>query len=182
MVLSTANKALVLASTKTLNDVRAPFTRLKPGRSGTAEVLGKMKQESGRVLASFTLRQTKQEKKNKEEKRSIVSLAEAKVGDVVTATVKSQEKLQLNLTFDGQVRGRVHISELTDSLELGGAHNMPLEQYAKGAKLQVKIIGFHDAKTHRYLAISHKNKKRVMLECSLRPSVMESSELVFYFF
>jgi hypothetical protein len=41
-----------------------------------------------------------------------------------------------------------------------------------------QVIGFHDAKTHRFLAVSHQGKTRRVLECSMRPSVVASDATV----
>lgn len=44
----------------------------------------------------------------------------------------------------------------------------PLEQFKTGDVVTAWVLGVHDAKTHRFLAISQANRTRAVLELSLR--------------
>jgi rRNA biogenesis protein RRP5 len=44
----------------------------------------------------------------------------------------------------------------------------PLQQFKAGDLITAHVIGVHDAKTHRYLAITQANRTRSVLELTLR--------------
>lgn len=44
----------------------------------------------------------------------------------------------------------------------------PLQQFKVGDAITAQVIGVHDAKTHRYLAITQANRTRSVLELTLR--------------
>ncbi|XP_060066718.1 protein RRP5 homolog [Ylistrum balloti] len=91
------------------------------------------------------------------------------VGDIVTARVRNIYPLQINIVV-GEASGRVHICEVSDTIENG---EMPLDDLQEGEDIKVKVIGFREGKTYSHLPISHPNRKYALLECSLKPSKLK---------
>ncbi|OWF35668.1 protein RRP5 homolog [Mizuhopecten yessoensis] len=92
-----------------------------------------------------------------------------KAGDLVMASVKAVFSLQINISV-GQAHGRVHISEVLDTIKNG---EMPLSDLQEGEEIKIKIIGFREGKSSSFLPISHPNRRTALLECSLKPSKLE---------
>lgn len=122
----------------------------------------------------------------------ILSLSDVQVGMKTKVLVKSIKSLQANVILKEadknqnppfpQVVGRIHISELFDQVNLNeskyGKELFNARGIKTGTTIEVKIIGFHDAKTHRWLPISHPRGSRSIVECSVKPAQLESKELL----
>ncbi|KAK3601363.1 hypothetical protein CHS0354_037678 [Potamilus streckersoni] len=91
-----------------------------------------------------------------------------KIGDIVTAKVKSVFPTQMNITVD-DVPGRVHITQSVD--EICNGLN-PFRNYIEGMEIQVKVIGLKEIKSSRYLPITHRRFKKTIPECTLKPSLL----------
>ncbi|KAL3864691.1 hypothetical protein ACJMK2_006352 [Sinanodonta woodiana] len=91
-----------------------------------------------------------------------------KIGDIVTAKVKSVLPRQMNITID-DVPGRVHITQCVD--EICNGLN-PFRNYIEGMEIQVKVISLKEIKTSRYLPITHQRFKKTIPECTLKPSLL----------
>ncbi|XP_057307002.1 protein RRP5 homolog [Hydractinia symbiolongicarpus] len=92
------------------------------------------------------------------------------VGSIVNAVVKGIKPTQLSVTLlNGKMHGRVHISQVMDSIEEGKS---PLQDFKPSQTIQAKILGFRDLKSHKYLPISHTNISKSLVELSVKPSVL----------
>jgi rRNA biogenesis protein RRP5 len=88
-------------------------------------------------------------------------------GDTAEATVISIKGTQLNVEI-GKQQGRVDVSQLFDSIaDIKDVKN-PLSTFAKDDKLEVRVVGYHDARHHQFLPISHRTASHIVLELSAR--------------
>lgn len=98
---------------------------------------------------------------------NIKFVGEYQPGLVTEGTVKSIKGTQLNIQLADNVQGRIDSTQCFNSWDEIKNKRQPLSQFQKGQKLQVKVIGFHDAKTHKFLPITHrKSNKHTILELS----------------
>ena len=85
---------------------------------------------------------------------SVKELSEYVVGKVTKAKIKAVKKNQLNVLLADNLHGRVDVSEIFDKFENIKDTKAPLSCYKKGDVIEVKVIGYHDIKTHR-LSLIH---------------------------
>lgn len=97
-------------------------------------------------------------------------------GRVTLAKVLAVKQTQANVALAENLQGRIDVSEVVDTIT--SDDNLPLKSIQKGAVLQVRILGFHDAKTHRYLPLTHrKSNTQTMLELSCKPADVKTNPL-----
>jgi rRNA biogenesis protein RRP5 len=97
-------------------------------------------------------------------------------GRLTTAKVVAIKQTQANVALAENLQGRIDVSEIVDSVS--SDDELPLRSLRKGALLQVRILGFHDARTHRYLPITHRTSNtQTTLELSCKPSHIEKNPL-----
>jgi len=97
-------------------------------------------------------------------------------GRLTTAKVVAIKQTQANVALAENLQGRIDVSEVVDSISSND--EFPLKSLRKGALLKVRILGFHDAKTHRYLPITHRTSNiQTTLELSCKPSHIEKNPL-----
>ncbi|CAK7902391.1 rRNA biogenesis protein Rrp5p [[Candida] anglica] len=89
-------------------------------------------------------------------------------GVVTKAIIKSIRGTQLNLQLADNLQGRVDVTQCFNSWDEIKDKKQPLSQFHRGQEIEGTIIGYHDAKTHRFLPVTHRNNKNVILEFSLR--------------
>lgn len=106
--------------------------------------------------------------------KSIKDLSDFTIGKVTKATITSVKKNQLNVTLADNVHGRISISEVFDSFEDIKEQKAPLSVYKKNDSLSVRVIGFHDIKSRKFLPISHTTSKSHLVELSAKPSSLTS--------
>ncbi|KAK4888633.1 rRNA biogenesis protein rrp5 [Elasticomyces elasticus] len=110
-------------------------------------------------------------------KEKVVVGGEVKMGMVVKAHVASVKATQLNVRLADGVQGRVDVSEVFDNWEGLGNTKAPLQRFKPNEELDVKVLGVHDARSHRFLPISHRQSKAPVFELSAKTSrVVEGSE------
>lgn len=95
-----------------------------------------------------------------------------KPGSIVTAKILSVKETQLNVSLESGVQGRIDASEVYDSYEDIPDKKSVLGSFSKGQEIQARVIGYHDARTHKFLAISHRSASHLVLELSAKPSVV----------
>lgn len=97
--------------------------------------------------------------------RERVFLSLPSAAPAISVTVTAVKQTQLNvITNDGQ-QGRIDSSLLFDSLDEIEDTKRPLTQFSTGEEIDnVRVIGRHDAKNHRFLPLSHKTGTSVVLE------------------
>ena len=97
-------------------------------------------------------------------------------GRLTQAKIIAIKQTQANVALAENLQGRIDASQITDSVT--SSDNQPLKSLEKGAILQVRVLGFHDAKTHKYLAITHRiSNLHSILELSCKPSHIKADPL-----
>ncbi|WEJ95456.1 rRNA biogenesis protein rrp5 [Yamadazyma tenuis] len=103
-------------------------------------------------------------------------VGEYKPGVVTEAIIKSIKGTQLNVEMADNLQGRIDITQCFNSWNEIKDKRQPLSQFHKGEKVKVKIIGYHDAKNHKFLPITHKrSNKNIILELSMVKKVVSNS-------
>jgi rRNA biogenesis protein RRP5 len=110
---------------------------------------------------------------------SIKSVQEFVPGKVTKAQVLSVKDTQLNVKLADGVQGRVDVSELFEDMDAIADMKHPLKAFSKGQVLPVKIIGYHDARNHRFLPFSHRTSTHIVLELSAKAIANEYIPLTY---
>jgi len=105
---------------------------------------------------------------------TLMSTADLVVGKITKAKIASVKSTQLNVRLADNVQGRVDISQVFDTWGKITNPKAPLSGFKAGTIIQVRILGVHDAKNHRYLPISHRSTHSV-LELSAKTSALEDT-------
>ncbi|KAI0460340.1 hypothetical protein F5B21DRAFT_451192 [Xylaria acuta] len=105
---------------------------------------------------------------------TLKSVNDLYVGKVTKAKVVSVKSTQLNVKLANNIQGRVDISQIFDSWDKITTPKSPLSTFRVNKVIEVRVLGVHDAKNHRYLPISHRSTHSV-LELSAKPSDLKSS-------
>lgn len=106
--------------------------------------------------------------------KSIKSFSDFQLGSIVEAKIKGVKKNQLNIILANNVHGRVDVSEVFDSYEDIKDKKHPLSSFKSNDIVKVKIIGQHDLKSHKSLAITHQIIKGTVFELTMKPSQLKS--------
>ncbi|ORY86310.1 hypothetical protein BCR37DRAFT_376884, partial [Protomyces lactucae-debilis] len=102
---------------------------------------------------------------------SLASIADLVPGRVCKARISSIKETQLNVLFAEGVQGRVDVSSCFESIEDIKDTSKPLQQFKLQQEITVKVIGYHDAKLHKFLPLTHRQlNNKTIFECSARPS------------
>lgn len=97
-------------------------------------------------------------------------------GRLTLAKLLAVKQTQANVALAENLQGRIDVSQVVDTIS--PETPLPLQSLQKGAILQVRILGFHDAKTHRYLPLTHrKSNMQTTLELSCRPEHIQKDPL-----
>ncbi|KAG0135944.1 hypothetical protein HOY82DRAFT_479619 [Tuber indicum] len=93
-------------------------------------------------------------------------------GKLTKAKVVSIQETQLNVKLADNVQGRIDVSLVFETWDAIKDKKSPLALFKKGDVLDAKVIGIHDARNHRFLAITHQksNTKTPIFELSAKPS------------
>ncbi|KAJ7376225.1 hypothetical protein OS493_036048 [Desmophyllum pertusum] len=154
------NYRLAYAPTKLhLNDIRDASKRFAVGQQYSSVVQRPGKMEDG--LLPVVMLQEKQI-----QKENVVP------GAITTAQVKAIKDLQMNVNLcGGKFHGRVHVTHICDDVTEGES---PLKSFHNGDRVQVKILGFRDTKTHKFLPITHRNFTKAVAELTMKPSELSA--------
>ena len=99
---------------------------------------------------------------------SLNTLDDVTVGKIIKCKIQSIKGTQLNIRIADNLRGRIHISEIYESFDAIEDKQKPLGKFRVGQHLEAKVIGFHHAKTHSYLPLTHNNSSAaVVVELTL---------------
>ncbi|ODQ81552.1 hypothetical protein BABINDRAFT_159828 [Babjeviella inositovora NRRL Y-12698] len=162
---------LVLAKYATEKPVEDLSTVFHKNQSVTCRVI-RLDLENKRFLLSL------KEKTETTESEEAVNPADASTkllseyvpGKLTKAIVKSVKSTQLNVQLADNQQGRVDITQVFDDVSAIQDRKNPLAQFQKGDVLDVKVIGFHDARTHRFLPVTHRKSKNIIVELSAKTS------------
>lgn len=132
----------------------------------------------------LTLKEPKDMSKNKKSENEAVnsvderikSLDEFTLGRLVKGRVKAVKKNQLNIALADNLFGRVDVAEVFDKFEDIRDPKQPLVNFKKGDVIDVRIIGYHDLKSHKFLPITHQVAKGTVLELTAKPSKLEGND------
>lgn len=105
---------------------------------------------------------------------SVKSIEDLKPGKVINVSIKNVKQTHLNVQIADNIQGRVDISEIFEKYDDIKDPRHPLCQFKKGDVLKVKVIGFHDARNHKFLPITHKKSRQTIIELSAKKSDIES--------
>ncbi|KAI4160530.1 MAG: hypothetical protein LQ342_005637 [Letrouitia transgressa] len=97
-------------------------------------------------------------------------------GKLTKAKIISVKGTQLNVQLADRVQGRVDVSEAFDGLEGIKDRKHPLKTFRPNQVVQVRILGMHDSRNHRFLPITHRGKAPVF-ELTAKPSDQVSANL-----
>lgn len=98
------------------------------------------------------------------------------LGTTTTVKITSIKETQLNVQIgDSDVQGRVDVSQIYDNFEDIADPRTPLAKFQRKQELEVKVLGIHDARDHRFLPISHRSAHSV-LELTAKPSDLKSDK------
>lgn len=110
---------------------------------------------------------------------SVTSLEDFQLGKVTKARIASVKATQLNVRLADKVQGRVDVSEIFDTYEEVTNKKAPLvHKFKAGEIIDVKILGVHDARNHRFLPISHRGSSVPVFELSAKMSRLEAGSEV----
>ncbi|XP_071503484.1 LOW QUALITY PROTEIN: protein RRP5 homolog [Diadema antillarum] len=150
---------------------------------GQSVILGETRQVDGRILAPLSEssrgrkanRSRKGDGKPKKATAPTVpsEVSSPPIGQIINAVIKSVKGTQINVEVEGGTFGRIHATEVTDDLQTG---QYPLEALTIGKKVRTKVIGYRFGKRQQHLAVSHSHCGVHLLELSMRPSLLESSD------
>lgn len=97
-------------------------------------------------------------------------------GKLTKARITSIKATQLNVLLADNVPGRVNVSEAFDGWDDIKNTKRPLKAFQVKQILSVRVLGFHDSRSHRFLPISHRNTTQVF-ELTAKPSLQTQAGL-----
>ncbi|KAK4152072.1 hypothetical protein C8A00DRAFT_35248 [Chaetomidium leptoderma] len=106
----------------------------------------------------------------------ITSVDDLAIGKLTKARVKSAKETQLNVQIADNIQGRVDVSQVFDKWEDIPDPKRPLKRFKPNDIVQVRVLGIHDARNHRFLPITHRSSHSV-LELSTKPSDLKEDTL-----
>ena len=107
---------------------------------------------------------------------SIKSMADFTLGKVTVARIAAVKNTQINVRLADNVQGRIDVSEMFDSWEEITNKATPLQRFRQNDLINVKILGIHDTRNHRFLPISHRQGKTPVFELSAKKSRVHNSD------
>ncbi|KAL1584265.1 hypothetical protein WHR41_06721 [Cladosporium halotolerans] len=107
---------------------------------------------------------------------SISSSADLTLHRVVKARIASIKGTQINVRLADNTHGRIDASEAYDSWDQFKNKKAPLQQFKQDEVIDVKILGIHDSRNHRFLPISHRHSKNPVFELSAKKSRVEQDD------
>lgn len=107
------------------------------------------------------------------------STGDISFGMTSTARVTSVKNTQVNVELPNNVQGRIHVSELFDSWDDITHKKNPAAQFKPNDTLEVKVLGRHDARNHRYLPITHRSSNQTpVYEMTKKANIKTESDLL----
>lgn len=98
------------------------------------------------------------------------SLTDLKVGKVTKARIVSIKETQINVELAKGVQGRIDVSAVFDTWDQIKDRKRPLHTFSAKQVVDVKVLGAHDARNHRFLPLTHRAGKTPVLELSAKAS------------
>lgn len=107
---------------------------------------------------------------------TIRSMDDISVGRITKARIMSVKESQLNVKLADNIQGRVDVSNIFDSWDEIEDPKHPLKKFSPKQIVDVRVLGVHDARSHRFLPITHRSSHSV-LELSMKTSDLKAAEL-----
>lgn len=101
---------------------------------------------------------------------TITCLGDFTLGRLTKARIASVKDTQINVQLADNIQGRIDVSQVFDNWEEIKDRKRPLRRFSSKAVVDVRIIGMHDARNHRFLPITHRIGKQLVFELSAKPS------------
>ncbi|KAF2258286.1 nucleic acid-binding protein [Lojkania enalia] len=89
-------------------------------------------------------------------------------GSSTTARIRSRKSTQLNVHLADNVQGRISVAELFDKWEDIEDKKHPVNQFKMNDIIQVRVLGRHDARNHRFLPITNRQGTIPMYELTAK--------------
>ncbi|KTW29664.1 hypothetical protein T552_00873 [Pneumocystis carinii B80] len=90
---------------------------------------------------------------------------------IIQVKIISVKETQLNVEIFGKYHGRIDITQVFDSYEEIDDPQNPFKKFKVNEKIDAKVIGYHDIRNHRFLAITHRSSNiHKIFELTARPS------------
>ncbi|RHZ52376.1 putative rRNA biogenesis protein RRP5 [Aspergillus thermomutatus] len=106
---------------------------------------------------------------------SIESMSDFTFGRTVKCKVVSVKATQVNVHLADNVQGRIDVSEVFDKWEDIKDRKQPLRFFRPKQIISARILGIHDARSHKFLPISHRSGKFPVFELSIKPSFLQAA-------
>ncbi|KAK6439206.1 rRNA biogenesis protein rrp5 [Oleoguttula sp. CCFEE 5521] len=107
---------------------------------------------------------------------ALKTTADLSLHTVTKARVASVKGTQINVRLADNAHGRIDVSEAFDSWDDFKNKKAPLQQFQPNDVLDVKILGIHDSRNHRFLPITHRQNKNPVYELSAKKSRVEDGD------
>ncbi|RAL68395.1 hypothetical protein DID88_007126 [Monilinia fructigena] len=101
---------------------------------------------------------------------NIKSVDDITLGLLTKAKVSSVKDTQVNVQLADNIQGRIDVSQAFDSWSEIKSKKQPLKSFSPKQIIDVRVLGIHDARNHRFLPISHRSGKTLVFELSAKPS------------
>ncbi|RMJ27532.1 hypothetical protein PHISP_01589 [Aspergillus sp. HF37] len=106
---------------------------------------------------------------------SIESMADLTFGRIVKCKILSVKATQVNVQVAENIQGRIDVSEVFDKWEDIKDRKQPLRFFRQKQVISARILGVHDARSHKFLPISHRTGKFPVFEMSVKPSFLQAA-------
>ncbi|KAF7589777.1 rRNA biogenesis protein rrp5 [Aspergillus hancockii] len=106
----------------------------------------------------------------------ISSMSDFTYGRVTKCKIVSVKTTQINVQLADNIQGRIDVSEIFDKWEDIKDRKQPLRFFRPKQLISARILGVHDARSHKFLPISHRTGKFPVFELSLKPSFLEAAD------
>lgn len=103
------------------------------------------------------------------------TLTDLVAGKVTKARIVSVKETQINVELAKGVQGRIDVSAIFDNWDEIKDRKKPLQTFSAKQIIDVKILGAHDARNHRFLPLTHRAGKTPVLELSAKASDIKES-------
>lgn len=102
------------------------------------------------------------------------NISDYQPGLITSALIKSVKGTQLNVQLADNLQGRIDITQCFNNWDEIKDVHQPLSQFHKDEKINVKVIGYHDPRNHKFLPVTHrKSNKHLILELSMLEDVVK---------
>ena len=108
---------------------------------------------------------------------TVTSIDDLTLGRLTKARIVSVKETQINVQLADNIQGRIDVSQVFDSWDEIKDRKKPLRTFSPKQTVNVRVLGIHDARNHRFLPISHRSGKNLVFELSAKPSDQKETVL-----